>query len=291
MNIFNLPEDIFPDKKDNIDSIIFNEYTAPIGAFKGRSVLNRNAISLVISGEKTMHFAEKCVYVTDEEFHFLSAGNCLVSMELSEKKVFKSILIFFDDKTITDFYIKYSERIEQLKVKNKIQSEPYISIKKDDFVLNFINSLHTLLQNKVNISMAMKQLKFEELMLYLLENYPAKLLSFQFNKKNNSEYMDIRKIVELNIYNKINVEELAFLCNMSLSTFKRHFSKIYGTSPNKWFLQKRMEMAKNLLNNHKPSEVYYQVGYENHSSFSKIFKSYYGNTPTEFQELELTLSQ
>lgn len=290
MNVFNLPEDIFPDKNNQLDSIIFHPYTAPIGSFKGKSVLNRNAISLVISGQKTMHFAEKVVNVKDNEFHFLSSGNCLVSMELSDKIVFKSILIFFDDKVLADFYVKYADKIERIKDNLNIDAEGYIAIIKDSFTLNFISSLDMLLSYKKELSIDMKLLKFEELMLYLLETHPEKLLSFYLSKKNTNENLDIRKVVELNIFNKISIEEMAFLCNMSLSTFKRHFSKIYGTSPNRWILQKRMEMAKNLLktNNYKPSEVYYKVGYENHSSFSKSFKTYFGNTPSEYQELELS---
>ena len=60
MKVFKLPDDITSsDNKSN--SIIFHNYSAPIGTFNGKSVLNKNAISLVISGEKTMYFAEKVV--------------------------------------------------------------------------------------------------------------------------------------------------------------------------------------------------------------------------------------
>ena len=75
MDIVNLPQDIFPSKDLSPESVIFHEYSPPVGAFKGKSILHKNAISLVISGEKTMHFTEKTVYARDTEFHFLSAGN------------------------------------------------------------------------------------------------------------------------------------------------------------------------------------------------------------------------
>ena len=94
MNIFNLPEDIFPDK-NGTDTIIIHDYLAPAGFFSGKSVLHKNAVSLVISGRKTMHFAEKMVHIEADEFHFLSSGNCLVSMKLSDRNEFRSILIFF----------------------------------------------------------------------------------------------------------------------------------------------------------------------------------------------------
>jgi YesN/AraC family two-component response regulator len=52
-----------------------------------------------------------------------------------------------------------------------------------------------------------------------------------------------------------------------------------------------MEIAKNLLQHHneKPSEIYYKVGYENHSSFTQTFKQTFGLTPKEFQLKELNL--
>jgi AraC-like DNA-binding protein len=293
MDIINLPQDIFPGKKDILDDIIFHNYSAPFGSFKGKSILHRNAISLVLSGEKTMHFANQTVVINEDEFHFLSAGNCLVSMNLSHKKVFSSILIFFDNKTLANFYLKYNAQITEIKRKRKIHNEPYVAFKKDSFVLNFIASLKLLFRAGSTISTQMKHLKFEELMLHLLEAYPDKLLSFQTTQKDATDGLELRKVVETNIVNNITIEDMAFLCNISLSTFKRRFIKIYGTSPNKWILQKRMDIAKDLLQHHneKPSEVFYKVGYENHSSFTKSFKQAFGITPKEFQLQQLNFIQ
>jgi AraC-like DNA-binding protein len=284
MSIFHLPQDIFP-KHIELDPIIIHNYSAPVGSFKGKSILQRNAISLVISGEKTMLFTEKTVKVNADEFHFLSSGHCIVSMNLSEKKIFKSILIFFDNKTLADFYLKYNERIRKLKSKYKTENEPYVAFRKDPFIWNFIASLNLFFDSGEAISKEMKLLKFEELMLHLLEKYPADLLSFQTAKVDDSGDFKIRKAIETNVTNNVSIEELAFLCDLSLSTFKRRFNEIYGTSPSKWLLQRRMEIAKDLLQhyNEKPSEVYYKVGYENHSSFTKSFKQSFGLTPKDFQ--------
>lgn len=53
-----------------------------------------------------------------------------------------------------------------------------------------------------------------------------------------------------------------------------------------------MEIAKSLLlQNEIPSEIFYKVGYENHSSFSQSFKQIYGISPKEFQQQNLTVSR
>ena len=128
-------------------------------------------------------------------------------------------------------------------------------------------------------------------MLHLLELYPAKILSFQASNNQDFDDLEIRKAVQTNIEKNISIADLAFLCNLSLSTFKRRFVKIYGTSPNKWILQRRMEMAKELLRQpgEKPGEVSYKVGYENHSSFTQSFKQAFGITPKDFQKQQLTI--
>ncbi len=291
MDVFNLPQDIFPHIDTLSESIIIHDYTAKMGSFKGRSILHRNAISLVLHGRKTMHFSEKTVIVNESEFHFLSCGNCMVSMDLPKRDIFRSILIFFDDKTLAEFYLKYDSIISALKRDKKIRYEAYLSFKKDDFVNNYISSLALLTQSKKRISAEMKLLKFEELMLHLLEKYPDMILSFQPGSVKEFDDLEIRRIVEANVTSNLNVEELAFLCNVSLSTFKRRFTKIYHTTPNKWLLQRRMEMAANLLNSskEKPSDVFYKVGYENHSSFTKSFKQIFGITPKEYQAQKLNV--
>jgi hypothetical protein len=89
-DVINLPGDVLPVDTEKPDPITFHDYTAT-SALKGKSVLTQNAISLVISGEKTMHFAEKTVHIKADEFHFLSSGNCVASMNPSNKEAFRSI--------------------------------------------------------------------------------------------------------------------------------------------------------------------------------------------------------
>ena len=301
MDIIHLPQDISPEGGSGSESIWFHEYAAPMDTFKGKGILQKNAISLVISGEKTMHFAEETVHARDTELHFLSAGNCVVTMNLAVKTPFRSVVVFFDTPVWTDFFIKYAGRVDKMRgaaalgrsgsaaspasVASVAARASYLSFPKDPFVRNFIDSVRLLLQSKEQFSNEMRLLKLEELWLYLLEKYPTRLLSFQPDAQQHEDDLIIRKVVETNIPNSIGIADLAFLCHMSMSTFKRRFVRLYGKSPNEWFLQERMKLAKKLLQDHraKPSQVYDKVGYESHSSFSQAFRKTFGKTPSEFQ--------
>ncbi len=70
---------------------------------------------------------------------------------------------------------------------------------------------------------------------------------------------------------------------MSLSTFKRNFIVEYNVSPGKWFQNKRLQRAKELLEggNLKASDVYLEIGYNNLSNFSIAFKNKFGLSPSE----------
>ncbi len=92
--------------------------------------------------------------------------------------------------------------------------------------------------------------------------------------------------IESNQLNKLTLKELAFLCNMSVSSFKREFKKHYAESPIKWFQDKRLAYAFRLLNEEqkRPSDIFTIVGYETLSSFVQAYKLKYGITPKQQQK-------
>ena len=293
MKVFNLPGDIFSEKKELESSIIIHHYTSRKDSLKERSVLHRNAFSLVISGAKTMHFAEKTVYVQDTEIHILSAGNCIASVSISGQKEFESVLLFFDNKVLLQFYEKYSDVVNKLLKKNhNANSEAYVSFRKDKFINNYIESLLLALYKNGELSESMKQLKLEELLLYLLENYSGAFLSFRYATGLSDVQMRIRRVIEANKTNNLTLDELAFLCNLSTSTFKRQFRKIYGSTPGIWLNEQKMILAGKMLKdeNEKPGEIWHKLGFETHTGFTKSFKKHYGRLPKEYAA-KLTLQE
>jgi len=284
MKVFNLQDDIFPDKKLPGSSIIIYHYTSHSDSLKEKSVLHRNAFSLVITGHKTMHFAEKTVYVHDTEIHILSAGNCIASVSIPEQTIFESVLIFFDNEVLSDFYSTYSDLIDRLKKNRNINAEQYVAFKKDNFIKNYIQSLLLALNKNGQLSEPMKQLKLQELLLYLLENHTDVFLSFKHSGELSNIEMRIKKVVEANRSNNLTLDELSFLSNVSVSTFKRHFKKIYNNTPGVWLNEQRMILARKMLSeqHEKPAEIWFRLGFETHTGFTKSFKKHFGKLPKEF---------
>jgi len=99
----------------------------------------------------------------------------------------------------------------------------------------------------------------------------------------SKETSPFRKTVESNASSNLKLEEFAFLCNMSLSSFKRKFIMEFGESPGKWLQEKRLQKAYDLLRQGEQtaSDIYLDFGYGNLSNFSAAFKTKFGINPSD----------
>ena len=88
-------------------------------------------------------------------------------------------------------------------------------------------------------------------------------------------------IVTTHYLSPLQVPDFARLCAMSLSSFKRRFQDIYGTSPTRWLTKLRLNHARSLvLNSDLPvAEIYQASGYRDVSSFIRAFRRNFGLTP------------
>ena len=256
---------------------------------KTRVHLQYHLFAFPMSGSKGVYAPSKKAQVDPSLFLLLPAGHYLMTERMPSNGTFKSLAILFDPSLLQGFFLKYPHVMPS--TSTEISTEPFHIFDRDPFLRHFIASLELLLSQGA-ISQEMKQLKWEELILYLCQQFPERIRSLQEFHPSSTDEFELRKTVESHLEEPITLEELAFLCHMSLSTFKRKFVKLYGTSPNRWMLQRRMEMAAHLLRHEKekPSNVFYKVGYENLSSFIQSFKQTYGVTPGEFQQQKVERS-
>ena len=95
--------------------------------------------------------------------------------------------------------------------------------------------------------------------------------------------IDLEKYMNTNFIFNVPIKEFARLTGRSISTFKRDFKTIYDTTPEKWLKERRLDEAKFLIaeKKQKPSEVYYNVGFENFAHFSTAFKERFGHNASK----------
>lgn len=223
-----------------------------------------------------MHFAGTSVAVNKDQSLLLKKGNWLWTELLDTEAIYYCKLFFFSEEKLKGFLEKHSKTKI---IKNEI---PYFIIRNDSYITSYLNSLSTISEAPTVFMENLLSVKFEELMLYLLQKYGNKF-ELYLHSLIIKETSPFKKIVESKIHSNLKLEEIAFLCNMSLSTFKRHFIKEYNTSPGKWLQDKRLQKAKETLEQGhlKPSDIYLDFGYNNLSNFSIAFKNKFGISPSE----------
>jgi AraC-like DNA-binding protein len=279
--IYNLP-DYFNSTEEQCKPVIIRSHQASTSSANIKSIIHQNMVDIIIAGKKTIIDAYNITALEAGEMMILSKGSSLISQALPEQGLFHNLVIYFTNEVLADFWIKYTTGGNGNSKKKAKQ--PFITYRQDVFISNYINSVLLLLKLPSKFSDQLKQVKLEELLLYLLHTDPEKLRSLSMIAKDDED-MKLRKAAESHITTPISVDELAFLCNTSLSTFKRKFLNIYGTSPQRWLTRQKMQLAANLLKlpKERPGSVYGQVGYANQSSFILAFKNEYGMTPKEYQ--------
>lgn len=92
-----------------------------------------------------------------------------------------------------------------------------------------------------------------------------------------------------NLSSNFDLDELSKVSCLSKYHLIRSFKQVYGTTPHKFYITKRIEAAKNfyLLNhrNETLKSTALEFGYPDYPSFSKQFKSIEGYTPSELTNI------
>jgi AraC-like DNA-binding protein len=276
MSIENIPEIYLKDRTE-IPDLYVHDFKMTSDVVKSKVNLGMNMFSFLQVGKKQVHFAGTTVAVNKDQSLLLKKGNWLWTELLDTDAVYYCKLLFFSEKILKDFLEKHTEN------KSIATDEiPYFIIRNDTYISAYLNSLSTITAAPNVFMDNLLAVKFEELMLYLINKY-GNTFEVYLQSLIIKETSPFKKIVESKIHSNLKLEEIAFLCNMSLSTFKRHFISEYKMSPGKWLQDKRLQKAKKVLELGilKPSDIYLDFGYNNLSNFSIAFKNKFGSNPSE----------
>lgn len=277
MKIISLPEELNLNSNQSI--LVFN-YESFTEISKQEILLNKNTFSFLQEGTKEVFFDNSTQSINNSQFLLMKSGHCLMTEKLSSQSNFyRSILFFFSNHDVYRFMEKF--KIETSSSKNNHST---YSFSYDTFIKRFVDSLTDLSHLSNSIQNEILKTKFEEIMLYLTDTQGLDFLYSLINNHDDEKQKFIRT-VESNALNKLTLKELSFLCNMSVSTFKREFEKHFDSTPSKWFQNKRLERSAYLLKNEskRPSDIFEEIGYENLSNFIQAFKMKFGVTPKQYQ--------
>lgn len=275
MPIENIPQIFIQDSEKSPDLFVY-DFKMTQDVFNSKVNLSMNMFSFLQIGKKQVHFEGASVTVNKDQSLLLKKGNWLWTELLDSDTRYYCKLFFFSENKLKEFLEKHTDN----KLK-EVEGVPYFVIRNDAYISSYLASLATISDAPPIFMKNLLDVKFDELMLYLLQKYGDKFMFYLHSLigKNKSSF---NEIVESKIHSNLKLEEIAFLCNMSLSTFKRNFIKEYKVSPGKWLQDKRLNKAKETLEKGEltASDIYYEFGYNNLSNFSIAFKNKFGVNPS-----------
>jgi len=158
-------------------------------------------------------------------------------------------------------------------------------IEVDRLLANFKESINILLDNPDLADESIIKTKLKEFVLLMAKSQeaPSQLdfLSAIFKPLE----IQFKTTILQNIYSNLSIDELARLCHLSPSSFKRKFKESFNTSPKKYISKKKVEKAASLLKtaDSRVSDIAYDVGFDSLATFSRNFIAVYGKSPSAYR--------
>jgi len=263
------------------DDFLIVEYKCPINSEEFQLWTESNMITYVISGKKDWIAPDKTYEITGGDALFVRKG--VYSSKQHFEVDYCVMLFFMTDDFIRDF-INEQESTNMNKT-GLIDFEQIFEIAVNDTFQSLILSVFNYLQQNNKVPKELIEIKFKELLFNIVLNPKNKKLTQYFKSLNQITKANYEQIMQKNFQYDLKIEDLAKLCNTSLSTFKREFKKQFGDTPANWLKHKRLEYATSLLVNTdlNVNEVCYESGFKNTSHFNKAFKLKFALTPNQFR--------
>lgn len=227
--------------------------------------------------------------VTTAQSVLMRCGNYITKMLATPKSSkFQAVIVHFHPGILKKIY----ENDPPLFLKQKYNnySASLSKISETPLITKYIEGLLFYFEHPELVNQDLLILKLKEIILLLLQTEEYKnidqILSSLFFPVNHS----FKQIIEAHIYSDLTLEDLASLTNLSVSTFKRDFRRIYNDSPANYLRNRRLEKAAELLSTSEQriSDIAYNTGFHELPHFSKCFKDRFALTPSAYRQSQNT---
>jgi len=260
--------------RENLGNIVYSCYSQL--SRQGEHFVSDHVLSYQIAGDLKFNDGINEYSATDGSIRFLRRNQLLKFTKIPPANgEFKSLSIYLDQQVLKDFSLEY-----ELICEKKQLGQPLLLINENILLKNFMESLLVYQLSDQLSDKRLVELKIKELLILLLQYDPElKNILFDFNEPGK---IDIEAFMNKNYHFNVNLDRFAYLTGRSLATFKRDFEKVFNATPGKWLLQKRLQEAHYLLEKGKmASDIYMDLGFEDLSHFSFVFKKQYGLSPSK----------
>lgn len=263
------------------DKPLFQRATFPLPTRYTSELQDYSCFFYINKGSYQVIEANGIFKVGEKEALLKKCGNYVSYFPSSEEnKRAEAIAIYFHPDIIKSIYS--NEVVDFL---NTSQQKPTPKKVANELIEKYISNLIIYLDNPSLIDDELAVLKFKELILILLKSQHSDSVQSFFGELFNTQELAFKTIIENNIFNDISIEELAFICNKSMSSFKRAFKLCFNETPARYIKQRRLERAAQLIatTSENISHIAYDCGFIDPTTFSSVFSNQFGVSPSTYR--------
>lgn len=160
-----------------------------------------------------------------------------------------------------------------------------VMVSANALIEQYIQSVLFYVEHQEFINEELIVLKLKELIAILLQSEGSpkviEIMSNLFEKRT----FEFREIIKSHIFSPLSIHDLAQLTNLSLSSFKKQFKRVFNDTPNNYLIGERIKKVAQLLPHSDESitNIAYDCEFKTLAHMSRVFKATYGVSPSEYR--------
>lgn len=231
--------------------------------------------------------------IDDEPISIATHYSLLLNCINSGKQIYNSKSNSNCEIVIVTFYPEILKKIYDRELplllqtsKNVISNKSSEKINNDFLIQKYIEGLLFYFENPSLINEDILVLKVKEIILLLSQTQNSESVQLILSQLFSPATYTFKQIIEANLFSQLSVEELAQQHNLSVSSFKREFVKIYQDTPANYIKTKKLEKAAQLLevSDQRINEIAFDCGFNDLANFTKSFTGKYSVSPTNYRQ-------
>lgn len=169
--------------------------------------------------------------------------------------------------------------------RNMVTNQSSDKISNDFLIQKYMEGLLYYFENPSLINDEILILKLKEIILLLSQTKNAGTVQVILSQLFSPVTYTFKQIIEANLFSQAGIEELARKTNLSVSSFKREFTKLYNDSPASYIKNKRLEKAAELLliTDNRITDIAFDCGFNDLANFTRSFHEKFNVTPTHYR--------
>ncbi|MCA6068188.1 AraC family transcriptional regulator [Chryseobacterium sp. RG1] len=170
--------------------------------------------------------------------------------------------------------------------KNLISTKSNEKTGNDFLIKKYVEGLLFYFENPSLVNEDILTLKLKEIVLLLAQSQNADSIQLILSQLFSPTAYSFKQLIEANLFSQLTVEKLAKQNNLSVSSFKREFAKLYNDTPANYIKNKKLEKAAELLliSDERITDIAFDCGFNDLATFTKSFSDKFHSTPTNYRQ-------